>query len=212
MKNKLNQIILATLSTLSIVGCLADGPVTDTIKRRSKAPPEAANASPSDLPNTDQAQVAAAGNFHEIVNLAFNQCIDAPNGALNVILKVAACNGSDTQKWSFVAAPSPNTFFLVNKRSGFCAEVNNGTSTPGERVDEFHCNGSQASNGFGAFASSKVYLISSTGTSEPPRAWTLSAELAVSSCNSTVAPAMMLRPGSSDSDYLNGGSVPLRAA
>ena len=88
---------------------------------------------------------AAAGNFHHIRNRAFDQCITAPNGALNVVLKLADCNDSDmTQGWAFVAASSPNVFTLVNQQSGFCMEVNNGTSTPGERVDEFHCNGTTA--------------------------------------------------------------------
>jgi hypothetical protein len=86
---------------------------------------------------------AAAGNYHELVNLAYNQCVDAPHGALNVVLQIAPCNGSDTQKWASVAGPSSTTY-LVNKSSGYCAEVNNGTSNPGERVDEWYCNGSQA--------------------------------------------------------------------
>ena len=86
---------------------------------------------------------AAADNYHELVNLAYNQCVDAPNGALNVILRIAPCNGSDTQKWASVPGPSSTTY-LVNKGSGYCAEVNNGTSNPGERVDEWYCNGSQA--------------------------------------------------------------------
>jgi hypothetical protein len=86
---------------------------------------------------------AATGNYHEIVNLAYNQCVDAPHGALNVVLRIATCNGSDTQKWASVAGPSSSTY-LVNKSSGYCAEVNNGTSAPGELVDEWHCDGSQA--------------------------------------------------------------------
>jgi hypothetical protein len=39
-----------------------------------------------------------------------------------------------------VPTGSANTFFVVNG-SGFCMEVNNGTSTPGEAVDQFDCNG-----------------------------------------------------------------------
>jgi hypothetical protein len=145
MKNKFNHIALATLTTLSIGGCLAEEPASDSEQASLGAAPETSSRAPTDLEIASQIQAAAAVNFHEIVNFAFgNQCVDAPGGVLNVVLRIAACNGSDTQKWSFVAASSPNTFFLVNKRSGFCAEVNNGTSNPGELVDEFHCDGSQA--------------------------------------------------------------------
>lgn len=86
---------------------------------------------------------AATSNYREIVNFAYNQCIDAPNGVLNVRLRLASCSGSDTQKWSFVAASSPNTYYLVNKRSGYCAGVNHGTSFPGEAVDQWYCEGTQ---------------------------------------------------------------------
>jgi hypothetical protein len=86
----------------------------------------------------------AASSYHEIVNYAYNQCLEAPGGTLNVRLRLAGCNGSGTQKWAFVAAPSANTYYLVNRAGGFCAEVNNGTSSPGEAVDEYYCNGTAA--------------------------------------------------------------------
>lgn len=86
---------------------------------------------------------AAAGGYHMIMNSAYKQCVDAPNGALNVVLRIATCNGSDTQKWAFVPGPSSSTY-LLNKSSGYCAEVNQGTSVPGELVDEWHCDGTQA--------------------------------------------------------------------
>lgn len=87
---------------------------------------------------------AADVNYREIVNLAHGQCLDAPGGALNVQLKLAKCNGTDSQKWVFVPASAPNTYYFVNKRSRYCAEVNGGTSTPGERVDQWLCNGTTA--------------------------------------------------------------------
>jgi hypothetical protein len=93
---------------------------------------------------SDRFKAAADSNYHEIVNLAYDQCIDAPNGALNVILKLAPCNGSGSQKWAFVLAAAPSTYYLVNRRSGYCAEVNGGTTVPGERVDEWFCNGTTA--------------------------------------------------------------------
>jgi hypothetical protein len=46
-----------------------------------------------------------------------------------------------SRRWFFVPTGAPNTFFVVNQLSGFCMEVNNGTSNPGETVDEFTCDG-----------------------------------------------------------------------
>jgi hypothetical protein len=144
MQKKFNRTAIAALSTLSFAGCLADETPSDS--EELQAVTASSDRTPAELEVSQRIQAAAAGNFHQIVNFAFaNQCVDAPNGTLNVVLKLTTCNiNSDSQKWSFVAASAPNTFFLVNKRSGFCAEVNNGTSTPGERVDQFHCNGTQA--------------------------------------------------------------------
>jgi hypothetical protein len=76
-----------------------------------------------------------------IRNAAYSQCIDAPGGALNVRLKLVACSSSGTQQWAFVPTGATNTYVIRNQASGFCMEVNNGTSTPGETVDEFTCNG-----------------------------------------------------------------------
>ncbi|MGA5300073.1 RICIN domain-containing protein [Nucisporomicrobium flavum] len=88
---------------------------------------------------------SAAQSFNQIRNAAFSQCIDAPGGALNVQLRLAPCSRSTgTRLWTFVPTGAANTFFVVNRASGFCMEVNNGTSTPGETVDEFTCNGSAA--------------------------------------------------------------------
>jgi hypothetical protein len=87
---------------------------------------------------------AAWLNHHYIVNFAYGGCIDAPNSLLNVRLRLAACLGSSTHDWSFVAASSPNTYYLVNVASGYCAEVNNNSGSPGEAVDEWYCNGTQA--------------------------------------------------------------------
>ena len=85
-----------------------------------------ANATPSDGP---------------IRNAAYSQCIDAPGGALNVRLKLVPCSGSGTQQWAFVPTGAANTYVIRNKASGFCMEVNNGTSTPKEAVDQFTCDG-----------------------------------------------------------------------
>ncbi|KUM89748.1 hypothetical protein AQI88_39505 [Streptomyces cellostaticus] len=88
------------------------------------------------------AATAAASSYHEIVNLAYHQCVEAPRGALNVRLRLAECNGlSAAQKWAFVAAPAASTYYLVNQAGGYCMEVNDGTANPGETVDEYFCNG-----------------------------------------------------------------------
>ncbi|MEV5958227.1 RICIN domain-containing protein [Streptomyces sp. NPDC051987] len=84
---------------------------------------------------------AAASSYHTIKNLAYGQCVDAPRGVLNVRLQLAVCNGSSTQNWAFVSTGASNTYYLVNQASGYCAEVNNGTSIPGETVDEYFCDG-----------------------------------------------------------------------
>jgi len=83
----------------------------------------------------------AAPSPGPIHNAAYSQCIDAPGGALNVRLKLVECSGSGTQQWVFIPTGAANTYFIRNQASGFCMEVNNGTSTPGETVDEFTCNG-----------------------------------------------------------------------
>jgi len=84
---------------------------------------------------------AAADASRQIRNAAFTQCVDAPGGRLNVRLRLAPCSTVPTRRWVFVPTGAPNTFFVVNQFSGFCMEVNNGTSNPGETVDEFSCNG-----------------------------------------------------------------------
>jgi hypothetical protein len=107
-------------------------------------------ADPVQLATTDlSARVdAAAGEHHLIENRKYHQCLDAPGGALNVRLKLSSCNNSSSsQKWAFVLASATSTystFYLVNQRSGYCAEVNNGTTIPGERVDQWFCNGTTA--------------------------------------------------------------------
>ena len=87
-------------------------------------------------------QASAASDYHEIKNAAYQQCVNAPNGVLNVRLQLAPCNASSgTQLWALVPTGAPATYYIVNATSGFCMEVNNGTSTPGETVDEYFCDG-----------------------------------------------------------------------
>jgi hypothetical protein len=89
------------------------------------------------------ASATAAPSPGPIRNAAYSQCIDAPGGGFNVRLKLADCSGSGTQRWAFEQV-GENTFVIRNLASGLCMEVNNGTSTPGETVDEFTCNGQRS--------------------------------------------------------------------
>ena len=87
----------------------------------------------------------AVTGYHLLRNAAYVQCVNAPDGTLNVRLQLAGClSGSGTQLWAMVPTGAANTYYIVNRASGYCMEVNNGTSTPGETVDEFTCNGSTA--------------------------------------------------------------------
>jgi hypothetical protein len=80
--------------------------------------------------------------YNEIINGAYGQCADAPGGALNVHLSLAQCSPNDpTQAWTLVQTGTAGTFFIVNRASGYCMEVNNGTSAPTEPVDEWFCDG-----------------------------------------------------------------------
>lgn len=82
--------------------------------------------------------------FHQIVNQAYNQCLDAPKGTINVHLQLANCTTSTTQQWAFVAASTLDTYYLVNRENGLCAEVNNNTNKPTEWIDLWNCDGSSA--------------------------------------------------------------------
>jgi hypothetical protein len=89
----------------------------------------------------DSASAALPGGLIQLRNAAFNQCIDAPGGAHNVVLKLSPCDKSVSSRvWRAVPTGEPNTYFIVNQKGNECMEVNNGTSTPGEAVDEFTCN------------------------------------------------------------------------
>jgi len=87
--------------------------------------------------------VAATGYQH-LRNAFYAQCVDAPGGRHNVVLKLSDCSSSDTENWAMIPAGPANTFSFVNQRSGDCIEVNHGSNIPGELVDEFDCNGSSA--------------------------------------------------------------------
>jgi hypothetical protein len=133
------RALLASSVIFGMAGCVDEVPIADS---ESEATAEIA-AQPNELTQRILAQ-AAVSTYRSVRNRLYSQCMDAPGGAFNVILKLANCQSISEQHWAFVAAPAPNTFFLVNQLTGLCAEVNNGTANPGERVDEFTCNGSTA--------------------------------------------------------------------
>lgn len=82
----------------------------------------------------------ATTGYHHIRNAFFSsQCVDAPGGVHNVVLRITKCDsGSDTQDWAMTIGPG-NTMEFVNHHSGDCMEVNHGSNIPGELVDEFDC-------------------------------------------------------------------------
>jgi Ricin-type beta-trefoil lectin domain len=86
--------------------------------------------------------VNGANGFFSFTNVAYDQCLDAPNGVFNVVLKLSRCNNTDSELWRVVPGVQQGTVRLLNKRSRLCAEVNNATNIPGELVDQFDCNGS----------------------------------------------------------------------
>jgi hypothetical protein len=94
-------------------------------------------------PQTSVEQSELQASVHQIKNAHYQQCVSARFTRLNEILSMETCGDKDRQSWKFVPA-TPTSWYLVNKATGFCAEVNNGTSNPGERVDEWYCNGERA--------------------------------------------------------------------
>ncbi|WP_198154254.1 RICIN domain-containing protein [Catenuloplanes japonicus] len=91
------------------------------------------------------ASASAPVAYQQIRNAVHNQCVDAPGGALNVRVKLSDCSsGEPTRHWALVPTGAASTYFIVNQGSGYCLEVNNGTATPGEAVDQFTCNGSSS--------------------------------------------------------------------
>jgi hypothetical protein len=118
-------LILSGATTVAVAaGASAAGPASDNAARISA-----------------HNDAAATAGYHQIKNFRYAQCVDAPGARLNVRLRLAGCSWPGSQKWGFVPTGAANTYFLVNQSSGFCMEVNNGTSTPGETVDEYLCDG-----------------------------------------------------------------------
>ena len=106
----------------------------------------APDGAPGDESATTGVTAQAVNKYNYLQNKQYAQYIDAPGGAFNVLLKLSPATPSTVWadlSWSSVLL-APNTYALVNKSSGLCMEVNNGTATPGERIDAYTCNGSAA--------------------------------------------------------------------
>jgi hypothetical protein len=125
MKNNFNHIFLFALG-LGLAGCMSEDGTTD----------------PDPDQETSSTESAITSGYHMLSNYAYNQCMGSKKGAVNEILSLnTPCYRTYFNLWSFVPAGPANTYYLVSAVNGLCAEVNNGTSTPGERVDEWYCDG-----------------------------------------------------------------------
>ena len=120
-------ILFAALSSVAMMACMSDAP-------------EEAQGGDQDTAVVDQ----SVTTFNRIRNKQYQQCVVPTTANINETLRLATCTATSFERWSLVSTGAANTYFLVNKATGLCAEVNNGTATPGERVDQFTCNGSTA--------------------------------------------------------------------
>src|SRR5207248_6963350 len=120
---------LTRLSTLTAALCLTAASSAGVATGASAA--TTSRAATTSTATEFKTATTGIGPF-QIENVAFSQCIDAPGGALNVRLRLAPCSpsSSSTQLWTLMPI-APSTYTIVNKVSGFCMEVNNGTATPG---------------------------------------------------------------------------------
>ncbi|GLY29330.1 RICIN domain-containing protein [Kineosporia sp. NBRC 101731] len=90
------------------------------------------------VPTAGAQTAAATSGYHQIKNQATGQCVDAPGGRRNERLRLVDCSSATTQKWGFTEL-EPGVYQLRNQHSSYCMEVNNGTSVPGEAVDQYDC-------------------------------------------------------------------------
>jgi hypothetical protein len=115
----------AVLTSVAMTACMAGPPDSEQ----------------GDESATTEVTAQATTTYNRLFNRQYGQCADAPGGAFNVLLKLATCSGEEV-RWSSVPVGPANTYYFVNQQSGLCMEVNNGTATPGERIDAYTCNGS----------------------------------------------------------------------
>jgi hypothetical protein len=104
-------------------------------------PANAASASPS--PAADVRAVM----FQPIVARHSGRCLDVDGSSTEPNTQVVqrACDGSASQRWTFVPVEwGANRFFLVNQNSGQCLDVAGGSQQPGGIVIQWLCNGGPA--------------------------------------------------------------------
>jgi hypothetical protein len=92
------------------------------------------------------ASAEAATSYH-IRNLAYDQCMGAPDLSLNVVLRILPCDsGAGFRRWytESTSYRGGNIYRFKNPGTQRCAEVNQDTAVPGELVDDWTCNATSA--------------------------------------------------------------------
>ncbi|GAA4983170.1 hypothetical protein GCM10025734_04960 [Kitasatospora paranensis] len=76
-----------------------------------------------------------------LVNTATGKCLDAPGGGDNVLVQ-HTCRNTATQYW-LRHIDNQGYFTLINKATGTCADVANGSTAPGTPLIAYTCTGGQ---------------------------------------------------------------------
>ena len=90
---------------------------------------------------------AEAATSYRIRNLAYDQCMGAPDLSLNVVLRILPCDsGPGFRRWytETVSYRHSDIYRFRNVGTGRCAEVNQDSAVPGELVDDWTCNTTSA--------------------------------------------------------------------
>jgi hypothetical protein len=127
-----HEVERAMLGVVVVAGALAFGGCAAETRTETETEPPT---------GVEQSSLAS---YHRIENAYYQQCVSPRFTQLNEILTMESCSTRYArQYWNFVPA-TPTSWYLVNSATNLCAEVNNGTSNPGERVDEWYCDGETA--------------------------------------------------------------------
>jgi hypothetical protein len=91
------------------------------------------------------ASAEAATSYH-IRNLAYDQCMGAPDLRLNGVLRILPCDsGAGLRRWYTERIPyMGKTYRFRIPGTQLCAEVNQNSAVPGEWVDDWTCNTTSA--------------------------------------------------------------------
>jgi hypothetical protein len=125
MNHKFERVMIGMVvmaGALALGGCAADtGSETDQ--------------------QTSVEQSGLQTSYHRIENARYQQCVSPRFTQLNEILTMESCTTNYARIHWFLIPATSTSWYLMNYATNFCAEVNNGTSNPGERVDEWYCDG-----------------------------------------------------------------------